>query len=159
MENQFSINKKEKMKLQEKIIGNHNLVTDEEREVAQRLKEENLSKKNSRSPMVHPQKTFYVLYGKRIIDVMISLPICVLLLPVQFVLGLCTFFDVGLPLFYRQTRVGKDGRLFVLLKYRSMNNRTDESGILLPSSQRVTRFGKFMRKYSLDELWNFFFIF
>lgn len=155
--NRFEIGNKSKMKSQKKIVGN-NLVTAEEKEIAQKLKDENLSRKNSMSRKVNFRKTFYTLYGKRMIDVVISFPICVVLLPVQLTLGICTFFDVGLPLFYKQTRVGKDGRFFVMLKYRSMNNKTDEFGILLPSSQRVTRFGKFVRKYSIDELWNFWHI-
>jgi O-antigen biosynthesis protein WbqP len=83
------------------------------------------------------------------------LPVFILLLPLNCIFGICTFFDVGRPIFYQQTRVGKDGKHFTLVKFRNMNNKTDADGKLLPPSQRVTKFGKFMRKLSLDELLNF----
>ena len=67
--------------------------------------------------------------------------------------------DVGLPLFFKQERVGKDGKIFTLVKFRNMTNKKDENGDLLPPSQRVTQFGKFVRKTSLDELLNFWSIF
>ena len=63
--------------------------------------------------------------------------------------------DVGSPIFYKQTRVGKDGKEFLLVKFRNMNNKTDADGKLLPPAQRVTKFGKVVRKLSLDELLNF----
>ena len=86
---------------------------------------------------------------------MIAFPAFAILLPFNVIFGICTYFDVGRPIFYKQTRVGKDGKHFMLIKFRNMNNKTDENGKLLPPSQRVTKFGKFMRKFSLDELLNF----
>jgi hypothetical protein len=68
---------------------------------------------------------------------LISLPVFILLLPLNCIFGICTFFDVGRPIFYQQTRVGKDGRHFTLVKFRNMNNKTDADGKLLPPSQRV----------------------
>lgn len=54
-----------------------------------------------------------------------------------------------------QSRCGRNGNPFLLVKFRNMNNNTDENGRLLPANKRVTKFGKIMRKYSLDELLNF----
>ncbi len=137
------------------IIGNKSLVSNEEEQVAQLLREKYLKRKNENSAPVTPRKTFYSNYGKRILDILISLPAFIILLPLNVLLGFCTFFDVGRPIFYKQTRVGKDGKRFILVKFRNMNNKTDADGKLLPPSQRVTRFGKLMRKLSLDELLNF----
>ena len=136
-------------------VGNANLVSNEEEAVAEMLREKYLEKKNRSAAPVHPRSTFYSRYGKRIIDILVSLPVLLLLLPVNLILGICTFIDVGSPVFYRQTRVGKDGKHFTLVKFRNMNNKTDADGKLLPPSQRVTRFGKIVRKLSLDELLNF----
>lgn len=137
------------------IIGNSNLVSKEEEEAARILREKNLQHKNEISPMVNPRNTFYTRYGKRFLDIVISLPACIVLFPFNFIFGICTLFDVGMPIFYRQTRVGKDGKTFTLVKFRNMNYKKDSDGKLLPPTQRVTRFGKFMRKFSLDELLNF----
>ena len=139
----------------EQIVGNKSLVSNEEEAAAQYLREKNLERKNENSSVVHPRDTFYTRYGKRILDILISLPVFVILLPLNLIFGVCTFIDVGSPVFYNQTRVGKDGKHFLLVKFRNMNNKTDEKGNLLPPSQRVTKFGKFMRKLSLDELLNF----
>ena len=136
-------------------VGNTSLVSNEEEYVAQMLREKNLQHKNEMSLPVHPKDTFYTRYGKRALDIMISLPAFTVLLPINVVFGICTYFDVGSPIFYKQTRVGKDGKHFTLIKFRNMNNKTDADGKLLPPSQRVIKFGKFMRKLSLDELLNF----
>lgn len=139
----------------EQIVGNANLVSNEEEEAARILREKNLQHKNDISPKVKPKVSFYTRYGKRILDIVISLPACLILLPFNFLFAICTFLDVGSPIFFRQTRVGKDGKPFTLIKFRNMNNKKDADGKLLPPSQRVTKFGKFMRKFSLDELLNF----
>lgn len=137
------------------FLVNNNLVSNEEEYVAQLLREKNLDYKNQISEPVHPHNTFYSKYGKRILDIIISLPAFIILLPLNILLGICTYFDVGRPIFYKQTRVGKDGRHFMLVKFRNMNNKTDADGKLLPPSQRVTKFGRIIRKLSLDELLNF----
>ncbi len=64
---------------------------------------------------------------------------------------------LGSPVFFRQERSGLEGKTFVMIKFRTMTNRTDTSGALLPDSERLTRFGRFLRSTSLDELpelWN-----
>lgn len=139
----------------EKLVGNKNLVSNEEEYAAELLRSKNLQHKNEISDKVCPKCTFYTKYGKRICDILISFPVFLILLPVNIILGILTFFDVGNPIFYKQTRVGKDERKFTLIKFRNMNNNVDKDGKLLPPSQRVTKFGKIVRKLSLDELLNF----
>lgn len=106
------------------------------------------------SPAIPPD-SFYVRHGKRALDILIAFPVLLITLPINILIGIVTFFDVGLPLFYKQDRVGRDGAKFVLLKFRNMTNDRDENGDLLPPDQRVTSWGRFVRKTSLDELLNF----
>lgn len=136
-------------------VGNTSLISNEEEHVAKLLRDKYLEHTNDISAAVNPKDTFYTRYGKRILDILISFPAFVILLPFNIIFGICTFFDVGRPIFFKQTRVGKDGKQFTMIKFRNMNNKTDADGKLLPPSQRVTKFGKFMRKLSLDELLNF----
>lgn len=139
----------------EKIIGNTNLVSNEEEYVANLLKIKNYNYINSISKEVHPKSTLYTKVFKRILDIMISLPAIIVLLPFNAVFALCTLIDVGRPILYKQTRVGMNGKLFNMVKFRNMNNKTDTDGKLLPPNQRVTKFGRIMRKFSLDEILNF----
>ena len=136
-------------------VGNYSLVSKEEEKMVQYLRDNFLEKVNAESKTVSPRKTLYTCYIKRLLDILISLPICIVLLPINAIFAICTFFDVGKPILYKQSRVGKDGKVFVMAKFRNMNNKVDEDGKLLPAAQRVTKFGKFMRKFSLDELLNF----
>ena len=139
----------------EKIIGNTNLVSNEEEYVANLLKIKNYNYINSISKEVHPKSTLYTKVFKRVLDIMISLPAIIVLLPFNAVFALCTLIDVGRPILYKQTRVGMNGKLFNMVKFRNMNNKTDTDGKLLPPNQRVTKFGRIMRKFSLDEILNF----
>jgi lipopolysaccharide/colanic/teichoic acid biosynthesis glycosyltransferase len=139
----------------ENAVGNYNLITNEEERMAAFLRDRNLSMVNANSPAVHPADNFYVRYVKRGLDLLIGVPGFLITLPFNVAFGICTFFDVGRPIFYKQTRLGKGGKPFVLVKLRNMNNNTGADGKLLPARERVTKFGKFMRKYSFDELLNF----
>ncbi len=138
-----------------KTLGNKSLISSEEEQVAALLREKYLAHTNEISAPVHPKVTFYTKYVKRLLDILISLPAFIVLLPLNVIFGICTFFDVGRPIFFKQTRVGRNGKTFNIIKFRNMNEKTDEDGKLLPPAQRVTKFGKFMRKFSLDELLNF----
>lgn len=139
----------------DKTIGNSALVSNTEERVAQILRARNLDRVNSESEPVHYTETVYVKYIKRALDLLIAVPAFILTLPFNLVFGIITYFDVGRPVFFKQTRAGKDGKHFVMIKFRNMNEKKDEDGKLLPPSQRVTKFGHFMRKFSLDELLNF----
>lgn len=123
--------------------------------IAKMVAEANLDWVNQHSEPVHPKNSYYAKYIKRLLDLVIVIPVFLLLLPVNLVLGIVTFFDVGRPILFRQQRTGKDGKPFDLIKFRNMTNEKDEHGNLLPPSQRVTKWGAFVRKYSLDELLNF----
>lgn len=145
----------QKEDIREKKLGSVSLISNEEEFAAQFLRKRYLKHKNETAEKVRPRKSFYTRYGKRILDIIISLPVFIVILPINFIFGFCTLLDVGRPIFYRQTRVGKNGKHFTMIKFRNMNNEVDADGKLLPPSQRVTKFGKFMRKFSLDELLNF----
>ena len=134
--------------------GNY-LVSEDERRLVDYLREKNLDRTNAISAQVNPENTIYTRYIKRLLDILIAFPIFVITLPINLVLGICTYFDVGRPIFYKQTRCGKDGKMFTMIKFRNMTNETDKDGKLLPAKERVTKFGRIMRKYSLDELLNF----
>lgn len=123
--------------------------------IAELVHRENLDSVNAVSREVCPKQSFYLKYIKRILDVAVALPACILLLPVNLVIGVLTFLDVGNPIFFRQKRIGKDGVPFYLTKFRNMTEEKDKYGNLLPPGERVTRLGAFVRKYSLDELLNF----
>ena len=132
-----------------------NLVSREEARMAAYLRTHNLEHANAVAAEVCPHGSFYVRYGKRALDLMISVPVFTALLPFNFIFGICTFLDVGKPIFYKQQRTGLRGRPFTMIKFRNMNEDRDKDGNLLPARERVTKFGHFMRKYSLDELLNF----
>lgn len=136
-------------------VGNQSLISNEEEAVAKLLREKNYEYTNSISKEVCFKNTFYTRVGKRILDILISFPIFMILLPLNLIFAICTFFDVGRPILYKQTRVGKDGKPFTMIKFRNMNEKKDADGKLLPPKERVTKFGKIMRMLSLDELLNF----
>ncbi len=132
-----------------------NLTKEMRWKIADWLAEDRLDSVNELLDDVIVKGTFYKRYGKRLLDIIISLLALILTLPINFVIGIITFFDVGRPIFFRQARVGKDGKIFTIVKFRSMRNTYDDHGELLPPNQRVTKWGKFVRKTSLDELLNF----
>jgi sugar transferase EpsL len=85
-------------------------------------------------------------------DYIISLVLIVLLFPVLVVIPLLTVISSGFPVFFRQLRPGKNGKPFRIYKFRTMNNKKDQSGCLLPDFERLTPIGLFLRKTSIDEL-------
>lgn len=128
-------------------------------EIARYIKEDTLDSVNRNSIPVKIKKTFYTQYGKRCIDIIVSFLVLVITFPINAILAFITFLDVGRPLIFKQKRVGKNKKIFTIYKFRNMRNTTDANGELLPSSERVTKWGKFVRKTSLDELLNFISIF
>lgn len=126
--------------------------------IARMAAEDNLARVNASSMAVKPKRSFYSRFVKRGLDILLAIPCVIITLPINAVLGVLTYFDVGSPVLFKQTRLGKDDRTFNLAKFRNMTNETDEHGNLLPASERTTRFGAFVRSSSLDELLNFWFI-
>ena len=94
----------------------------------------------------------YRSFGKRVFDLMFVIPTLILLLPLFCVIALLVCVNLGRPILFRQIRPGLHGKPFVMLKFRTMSDARDEHGELLPDAQRLTRFGVFLRKSSIDEL-------
>lgn len=126
--------------------------------IAEMAAEDNLANVNARSVAVKPKRSFYSRFVKRGLDILLAVPCVIITLPINAVLGLLTYLDVGSPVLFKQSRLGRDNRTFNLAKFRNMTNETDERGNLLPASERTTRFGSLVRSSSLDELLNFWFI-
>lgn len=89
---------------------------------------------------------------KRLLDIVLSLCGLVVLSPLLLVLWIMFRINIGKPAIFVQERPGKDGKVFKMYKFRSMNEAKDAEGNLLPADDRLTPFGKKMRSTSLDEL-------
>ena len=101
--------------------------------------------------------TAYRRWGKRAGDVVVSAMVLILCAPVCAVVAVLVRMFIGRPILFRQDRPGKDGRLFRLVKFRTMTDRRDHAGQPLPDAERLNAFGAILRSTSLDELpelWN-----
>ena len=94
----------------------------------------------------------YKKYIKRFLDIIISLVALIILSPVILIVAILVRVKLGSPVIFKQERPGKDEKIFKLYKFRSMSDKKDENGKLLPDSERLTKFGKVLRATSLDEL-------
>lgn len=99
-----------------------------------------------------PGKNMYKKYCKRMLDFLCSLFAILVFSPLFLLLSLVGLFAMRGNPYFVQIRPGKDGKLFRLLKFRTMTNETDAEGNLLPDERRLSGYGKFLRKTSLDEL-------
>ncbi len=94
----------------------------------------------------------YKSFLKRLLDFLASFFGIVLLSPIiLFLIVFLAIANNGKPFFF-QARPGRNERIFKIVKFKSMNDKKDENGELLPFEQRITKVGKFIRKYSLDEI-------
>jgi lipopolysaccharide/colanic/teichoic acid biosynthesis glycosyltransferase len=101
--------------------------------------------------------TLYRRIGKRALDLGLTVPSMVMVVPIGVVIGALLRLKLGTPILFRQLRPGRDGRLFELVKFRTMTEARDPDGAWLPDAQRITPFGSWLRATSLDELptlWN-----
>lgn len=98
----------------------------------------------------------YRKYVKRLLDIILSLFGIIITFPVFLIVGLLVIIFLGKPAIFRQKRPGKNEKIFTLYKFRTMSNKKDKDGNLLPDEERLTKFGKFLRKTSLDEIPEFF---
>ena len=89
---------------------------------------------------------------KRFVDLILTVPAFVLLSPVLIVTALFVRIKLGSPVLFKQMRPGLNEKPFNMLKFRTMTDERDANGKLLPDAQRLTRFGRFLRATSLDEL-------
>lgn len=132
-----------------------NLSTRQIEEIGRMLASDRLKIVDAIQKPVVPSTSFYSRYVKRCLDVIVSIVVLSITLPINLFIAVVTYFDVGSPILFKQTRTGRDGREFTIIKFRNMKNTVDSRGELLPPEQRVTEWGKFVRKTSLDELLNF----
>ncbi|WP_448668178.1 sugar transferase [Aerococcus viridans] len=101
----------------------------------------------------------YRNFFKRFLDLVISGVALILLSPVFLVIAILVRTKLGSPIFFSQSRPGKNEKIFKMYKFRSMTDDKDENGNLLPDDKRLPAFGKKLRSTSLDELpelWNIF---
>ncbi|MEY8349306.1 sugar transferase [Bacillus cereus] len=89
---------------------------------------------------------------KRLFDLFVSLSLSVLFSFLIIIVAVLVRFKLGSPILFKQQRPGLHGKPFSLYKFRTMTDETDSEGNMLPDNVRLTKFGKFLRKYSLDEL-------
>ncbi|MBR6147763.1 MAG: sugar transferase [Lachnospiraceae bacterium] len=94
----------------------------------------------------------YGKYIKRLLDIIFSLVFIILLFWLYLILALLVKAKLGSPILFKQKRPGKDEKIFDMYKFRTMTDERDDAGQLLPDSDRLTRFGRFLRKTSLDEI-------
>ena len=94
----------------------------------------------------------YQKYIKRLLDIIISLIALIVLSPIMLIVAILVRIKLGSPVIFKQERPGKDEKIFKLYKFRSMSDKKDENGNLLPDKERLTKFGKILRATSLDEL-------
>lgn len=92
------------------------------------------------------------MFIKRLLDIVISATALILLSPFMLIIYLLVRINLGSPAFFLQERVGKDNKIFKMIKFRTMKNSTDKDGNLLSDNERLTKFGRFLRSFSIDEL-------
>lgn len=98
------------------------------------------------------KKGFYERYIKRPQDFCCALAAIIVLSPVMAVTAVLVRIKLGSPVIFKQKRPGLNGKIFTLYKFRTMTDKKDKNGELLPDEERLTRFGKILRSTSLDEL-------
>lgn len=94
----------------------------------------------------------YQKYIKRLLDIILSLIAIIITLPIFLITGILVLIFLGKPVIFRQKRPGKKEKIFTMYKFRTMTNKKDKDGNLLPDELRLTKLGKFLRKTSLDEI-------
>ena len=94
----------------------------------------------------------YRRFFKRPMDFILSLIAIIILSPVMLIVALLVKVKLGSPVLFKQKRPGLNERIFTIYKFRTMTDKRDENGEMLPDEVRLTKFGKFLRSTSLDEL-------
>ena len=100
----------------------------------------------------HKPYGIYEKYFKRVVDIICSLAAIIVFSWLYILVALLVRINLGSPVIFKQARPGKDGNIFNLYKFRTMTDERDEDGKLLPGKDRLTKFGRFLRSTSLDEL-------
>ena len=97
-------------------------------------------------------KGIYRRFLKRPMDFVLSLIAIIVLAPVLLVIAILVKIKLGSPIIFKQKRPGLNEKIFTIYKFRTMTDERDENGELLPDGDRLTKFGRFLRSTSLDEL-------
>ena len=105
-----------------------------------------------RNKMSSHKKGFYEKFIKRPQDFLCALLAIIVLSPVMLITAVLVRTKLGSPVIFKQERPGLNGKIFTLCKFRTMTDKRDENGELLPDDVRLTKFGKMLRSTSLDEL-------
>lgn len=100
----------------------------------------------------HETYGIYEKYIKRLLDSILAFCALIFLSPVLCIIAFLVRVKLGVPVIFKQPRPGKDEKIFYMYKFRTMTNEKDEYGVLLPDIKRLTKFGRFLRDSSLDEL-------
>lgn len=100
----------------------------------------------------HKARGFYEKYAKRPLDILCALAAIIVFCWLYLLVAILVRCKLGSPIIFKQERPGKDGKIFKLYKFRTMTDEKDENDQLLPDNVRLTKFGKFLRSTSLDEL-------
>ena len=95
---------------------------------------------------------FYKKFGKRLLDFLLSSVAIVAVSPILLVVAVLVRVKPGSPVLFHQERPGRNEKIFTLCKFRTMTDKRDKDGNLLPDADRLTKFGKLLRSTSLDEL-------
>jgi lipopolysaccharide/colanic/teichoic acid biosynthesis glycosyltransferase len=101
--------------------------------------------------------SIYQRFGKRLFDLLVTVPLLILISPLMLLIGLCSLLFLGRPVLFQQGRIGYREKPFILSKFRSMREIHDRSGRPLPDEARLVPYGRLLRFTSLDELptfWN-----
>ena len=101
--------------------------------------------------------SLYQRFGKRLFDLLVTIPVFILISPLMLLIWLCSLLFLGWPVIFKQRRAGYRGRPFTLYKFRSMVDTRNARGELLPDAYRLTAHGRILRSTSMDELpglWN-----
>lgn len=96
--------------------------------------------------------SLYLSGGKRVLDFVGSLSLLILTIPIQALCAAAVVADSGRPVFFSQSRVGKDGKIFKLHKFRTMNAGTERTSGNYPTHEMITKVGRLLRRTSLDEI-------
>jgi lipopolysaccharide/colanic/teichoic acid biosynthesis glycosyltransferase len=105
----------------------------------------------------HKTGVIYAKFIKRLIDFIMSLTALIMLSPILLLVAILVRVKLGSPIIFKQDRPGLNEKIFTMYKFRTMTDVRNENGELLPDNIRLTKFGKFLRSTSLDELpelWN-----
>lgn len=94
----------------------------------------------------------YKNFFKPFLDIFISLFLIIILSPLYIIISIFVLIFMGWPILFKQERIGKNEKKFNMYKFRTMTNKKNKDGVLLPDEERLTSFGNFLRKTSLDEL-------